>query len=156
VLERSGLRLGERVLPLRSGAVHYFRLAPTRWRRALESLRALGLEMVESYVPWGVHELGAGNFDFGEHAPRKNLGAFLDLPHELGRWVFLRPGPNINAELPFFGLPRRVVFEPHNQARSARGRVLPLVAPPRFFPVPSYASRQFRAELEVWFKAFAD
>jgi beta-galactosidase len=155
VLERSGLRLGERVLPLRSGAVHYFRLAPARWRRALESLRELGLPMVETYVPWGVHEIGEGQFDFGEHDPQKNLGAFVDLAHELGLTVFLRPGPNINAELPCFGLPRRVVMDPRNQARSSRGRALPLIAPPRMFPVPSYASRHFRHELDVWFRAFA-
>jgi beta-galactosidase len=155
MLTRSGLRLGERELPLRSGALHYWRLAPTRWRRALESLRELGLGMVETYVPWGVHEIAKGEFDFGQHDPQKDLGAFLTLAQELGLRVFLRPGPNINAEMPYFGLPRRVVLDPEIQARSARGRPLPLAAPPRMFAVPSYASRAFMAEVEVWFRAFA-
>jgi beta-galactosidase len=153
-LTRSGLRLGEREIPLRSGAVHYWRLAPTRWRRALESLRELGLGMVETYVPWGVHEIAKGQFDFGQHDPQKDLGAFIDLAHELGLSVFLRPGPNINAEMPYFGLPRRVVLDPENQARSPRGRPLPLAAPPRMFAAPSYASRNFLSEVEVWFRAF--
>jgi beta-galactosidase len=154
-LERGGLRLGERVVPLWCGAVHYFRLPPARWRRALESLRALGLPWVETYVPWGVHETAEGQFEFGEHDPQRDLAAFLDLAHELGLLVFLRPGPNVNAELPFFGLPRRVVLDERNQARSARGHCLPLPAPPRMFPVPSYASRNFLAETERWFRAVA-
>ena len=70
-------------------------------------MRWLGLTFVESYVPWGVHETAEGRFDFGEDDPRKDLGAFLDLAKELGLYVFLRPGPHVNAELPYFGLPRR-------------------------------------------------
>src|SRR5262245_58951904 len=81
---QTGVQLGDRVVPLHSGALHYFRMAPSRWRRALESMRWLGLTFVESYVPWGVHEAAEGRFDFGEDDPRKDLGAFLDLAKELG------------------------------------------------------------------------
>ncbi len=153
ILEPGGLRLGDRLLPLYCGALHYFRLSPAYWRPALEALRGLGLELVETYVPWGVHETAEGNFDFGEHDPQKDLGAFLDLAYELGLYVFLRPGPNINAELAYFGLPRRVVMDERNQARSARGRLLPLPAPPRSFPVPSYASGHFLQQTGAWFRA---
>lgn len=152
-LTRSGLQLGDRTVPLLSGALHYFRLARPRWRPALEALRALGLDMVETYVPWGVHELADGGFDFGRDDPSKDLAAFLDLAHELELLVFLRPGPNVNAELAYFGLPRRVVLDERNQARSARDKPLPLIAPPRMFPVPSYASRNLREQTEPWFQA---
>jgi beta-galactosidase len=155
-LTGSGLQLGERLVPLLSGAAHYFRLEPARWRNALESIRGLGLHFVETYVPWGVHELGEGRHDFGEHDRHKNLGGFLDLAHELGLLVFLRPGPNVNAELPYFGLPRRIVMDERNQARSSRGNPLPLVVPPRMFPVPSYASRNFRAEVGRWFQVVGE
>ncbi|MFI5306411.1 MAG: beta-galactosidase [Polyangiales bacterium] len=154
-LTRGGLRLGERLVPLYCGAVHYFRTPRARWRRALESLQGLGLPIVETYVPWSVHETAEGAFDFGEHDPQKDLGAFLDLAHELGLYVFLRPGPNVNAELSCFGVPRRVIMDERNQARSPRGRPLPLPAPPRMFPVPSYASTNFLAETERWFQAVA-
>jgi beta-galactosidase len=154
-LEHGGLRVGSRVIPLLSGAVHYFRLKPERWRRALESVRGLGLDMVETYVPWGEHEVSEGRFDFGEHVRQRDLGAFLDLAHELGLYVFLRPGPNVNAELPCFGLPRRIVLDPRNQARSARGHVLPVPAPPRMFPAPSYSSANYRGEVGRWFRAVA-
>ena len=152
-LTRSGLQLGDRTVPLLSGAVHYFRLPRPTWRRALESLRELGLSMVETYVPWGVHELEDGRLDFGAEDERKDLGAFLDLAHELGLLAFVRPGPNINAELAYFGLPRRVINDERNQARSPRGKPLPMIAPPRMFAAPSYASRNFRAQLDEWFRA---
>src|SRR3972149_4091107 len=99
VLTRAGLRVGERVVPLYSGAMHYFRVERAHWRRALEALRGLGLGMVETYVPWGIHELSEGRYDFGEQRAELDLGAFLDLAHELGLLVFLRPGPHVNSEL---------------------------------------------------------
>lgn len=138
-------------MPLYSGAVHYFRLKPSAWRPALEGLKSLGLNMVETYVPWGVHELRDGTYDFGQYDPQKDLGAFLDLAERIGLFAFVRPGPNINAELTYFGLPRRVVFDEACQARSARGRPLPFIAPPRMFPVPSFASERFFQETERWY-----
>lgn len=151
-----GLRLGERTLPLYCGAVHYFRLRRSLWREALEQTRALGLTIVETYVPWGVHELARGQYDFGEHDPKLDLAAFLDLAQEVGLYVFVRPGPNVNAELTYFGLPARVVFDPENQALSSRGHGVPLPVPPRTFPVPSYASLHFQAEADDWLRAVGE
>jgi len=155
-LTRSGLQLGDRTVPLLSGAVHYWHLPRPTWRAALEAVRELGLNMVETYVPWGVHELEDGRFDFGGEDPSKDLAAFLDLAHELELLVFVRPGPNVNAELAYFGLPRRVVLDERNQALSPRGKPLPMIAPPRMFPVPSYASRHFRSEVEAWFRVVGE
>ncbi|MET0390208.1 MAG: beta-galactosidase [Polyangiales bacterium] len=150
-LSARALQLGQLQVPLYSGAVHYFRLKPTAWRPALEALKSLGLNMVETYIPWGVHELRDGSYDFGQYDPQKDLGAFLDLAHSLGLYAFVRPGPNVNAELTYFGLPRRIVFDEACQARSARGRPLPFIAPPRMFPVPSLASERFFDEVERWY-----
>jgi beta-galactosidase len=155
-LVSSGLQLGDKVVPLYCGAVHYFRLKRAMWRRALEETRALGLPIVETYVPWGVHELSEGQYDFGQQNPCLDLIAFIDLAHELGLYVFLRPGPNVNAELAFFGLPRRVVMDPRSQAESSRGQSVPLPVPPRAFPVPSYASRHFRGEANRWLRAVTE
>ncbi|HKP60138.1 MAG TPA: beta-galactosidase [Polyangiales bacterium] len=150
------LHLGKHVVPLHAGAVHYFRLSPNSWRAALEAVKSLGCTIVETYVPWGVHELADGSFDFGEHDPSKNLARFLETAHSLGLYAFVRPGPNINAELTYFGLPRRIVFDPECQARSPRGQPLPFIAPPKMFPVPSYASERFLAETERWFQKVAE
>jgi len=156
VISGCSLQLGKQLLPLYAGAVHYFRLPPDSWRAALEAVKSLGCNIVETYVPWGVHELADGSFDFGAHDPSKNLGRFLDLAHSLGMYAFVRPGPNINAELTYFGLPRRIVFDPECQARSPRGQPLPFIAPPKMFPVPSYASERFLTETERWFAKVAE
>ena len=155
-LEGATLRLGERIVPLRSGAVHYWRLRPESWGDALDQIVALGLPMVESYVPWAVHEVDEGRYDFGETDPRKNLGRFLDLAEERELVVFLRPGPHINAEMTYFGLPSRVVHDPDCQARSPRGNPVILYFPPRMFPVPSHASEAYHEELGGWYDAVAE
>jgi beta-galactosidase len=150
------LWLGETRVPLRCGSVQYFRLARDAFRPALEAARASGVTMVETYVPWGVHERAPGQLDFGDLRPENDLGAFLDLAHELGLFVFLRPGPHINAELTYFGLPERIVTDEACWARSPRDTPVYLHVPPRMFPVPSFASHRFQEEAERWLAAVAD
>lgn len=144
---------GGDVLPLYAGAMHYFRHEPEHWGPALDAMVRMGLGIVDTYVPWGVHELGPSAFDFGARDPRLDVRRFLGMCHERGLKVVLRPGPHINAELTFFGLPERVVWNAACQARTPRDNpvVLPLV--PLSFPVPSYASDAFHDETAIWFEA---
>src|SRR4051812_24501715 len=111
-LDRGGLVVGGRVVPLYAGSVHYWRLDPSVWRRALTEVRALGVHYVDTYIPWGVHEKGEGKFEFGKDDPRRDVGAFLRLVHELGLLAIVRPGPHINAELTYFGIPERIIYNP--------------------------------------------
>src|SRR5687767_11057856 len=76
------LRLGDREVPLYSGAMHYWRLERDAWEPGLRQLRDLGLPIVETYVPWQVHEVAPGELDFGQRDPTKDVGAFVDLAHE--------------------------------------------------------------------------
>ncbi len=156
VPERRVIRVGDRDVPFLAGALHYFRTAREHWRNALAELGQLGLPMVETYVPWQFHEVGKGHFDFGEIDPQKDLAAFLELSRELGLLVILRPGPHINSEMTYFGLPERIVFDRSCQARSRTGGAVVLGFPPRMFPVPSYASETYLAETDVWYGAFAE
>ena len=39
-----------------SGAIHYFRIVPEYWRDRLEKAKAFGLNTVETYVAWNLHE----------------------------------------------------------------------------------------------------
>ena len=88
-----GLDLGGRgLLPLWAGAMHYWRHRPGEWRAGLEAMRAMGLRLVDTYVPWGVHETAPGEFDFGERDPRLDVARFLRIAHELGPALVLRPG----------------------------------------------------------------
>lgn len=155
-LVKRALRVGDRDLPLYSGAMHYWRLEREAWEPGLRQLRDLGLSIVETYVPWQVHEIAPGEHDFGERDPQKDLGAFLDLAHSLDLVVFVRPGPHINAEMTFFGLPERVLYDRACQARSPAQNPVLQAFPPRMFPVPSYASRTFLEEVGRWYDAVGE
>lgn len=113
------------------------------------------LRLVETYVPWQVHERGgehgrAIEYDF---TGRNDVAAFLREAHAVGLKAIVRPGPHINAELTDFGLPERVLWNPDCQAKTPRLNPVMLPAPPRAFPVPSYASKVFREETNRWFEA---
>ena len=153
-IDRSGFVLptGER-LPALSGSIHYWRLERVLWPALLDSVRKLGFRMIDTYVPWNVHEVAAGRFDWGEKDPAKDLDAFLTLAESLGLHVILRPGPHFNAELNGFGFPRRVLFNPAVQARTADGTIalFPYMIEP--FPIPSYASEAFYTEVSGWLDA---
>ncbi len=140
-------------LPLFAGAMHYWRHAPEQWAPCLDAMKAMGLRLVDAYIPWGVHETAQGAFDFGERYARLDVARFFRLCAERDLYVIARPGPHINAELTYFGLPERVVWDRDCQARTPRDNpvVLPLV--PTAFPVPSYASDAFHDETAVWFDA---
>lgn len=83
-----------------SGALHYFRVHEEQWPHRLRMLRAMGLNCVETYVPWELHEPAPGRYaDVGA------LGRFLDAAGEAGLWAIVRPGPYICAEWDNGGLP---------------------------------------------------
>jgi beta-galactosidase len=153
---RAGLDLGDgHVLSLRAGAMHYFRHPPSEWAPGLDALASLGLRLVDVYVPWGQHEVEAGRFDFGESNPRLDVARFLRMAAERGLKAVLRPGPHINAELTYFGLPERIVWDKECQARTPHNHPVMLPMPPLAFPVPSYASDVFHGETVRWYEAMA-
>lgn len=154
-LVSSGLEIGGQVVPMLSGSVHYWRLPRTVWRPALEALKNLGATLVDTYVPWAIHETARNAYDFGQGNPRLEVNAFLSLAWELGLYAIVRPGPHINAELTGFGIPERVLWDPACQARSPGDAPVVLPSPPLAFPVPSYASKAFHAESDLWLGAVA-
>jgi beta-galactosidase len=141
---------GPRHVPFYAGAMHYWRLDPADWPACLAAIASLGLTLVETYVPWGVHEVEAGRYDWKGPC---DLRAFLDEAARAGLGVVLRPGPHVNAELTYFGFPERIVRDPDIQARGAHGGPVWLPAPPRAFPVPSYASAKLHEEVADWYAA---
>ena len=54
--------LDGRPVRLLSGALHYFRVHEAQWGHRLAMLRAMGLNCVETYVPWNLHEPRPGEF----------------------------------------------------------------------------------------------
>ncbi len=143
---------GERRLPFYAGAMHYWRVDPTRWAACLKAIHALGLTCVETYVPWRVHEPAPGQYDW---SGANDLAKFLELARAAGLSVVLRPGPHINAELTAFGFPDHLLADPAIQARTAHGTPAWLPSPPRAWPLPSYASAAFHAKVKAWFAEVA-
>jgi beta-galactosidase len=150
-LARGGVVIGAEVVPLYSGSIHYWRLEREVWQRAIVETKKLGVRFIDTYVPWGVHETTPGQADFGEKDPRLDVIAFLQMIHDAGLYAIVRPGPHINAELTFFGIPERIVWDPACQARSPQDNPVMLPMVPVGFPVPSYASEVFLGESEKWF-----
>lgn len=87
---------------IHSGAVHYFRILPECWYDRLLKMKNCGLNAVETYVCWSLHERSEGVFDF---KGRLDLGRFIDLAASLDLDVIIRPGPYICAETDFGGMP---------------------------------------------------
>ncbi|HEY3375990.1 MAG TPA: beta-galactosidase [Armatimonadota bacterium] len=97
--------VGDEVVPLYSGEVHFWRIQAANWRPILEKVRELGLHVVATYVAWNFHEVAPGQYDFtGETTPEHNLRGFLALTQEMGFKVLLRPGPYIYSEWPHGGV----------------------------------------------------
>lgn len=92
--------LDGRPVRLLSGAMHYFRVHEAQWGHRLAMLRAMGLNCVEAYLPWNLHEPRPGRYEDVAAA-----GRFIDAAQAAGLWVIVRPGPYICAEWENGGLP---------------------------------------------------
>ena len=85
-----------------SGAVHYFRNMKGTWRDIFKKMKAMGLNCVETYCAWNMHEKKIGEFDFSGNL---DIREFVKTADEEGLMVIVRPGPYICAEWEFGGLP---------------------------------------------------
>lgn len=109
---------GKRVF-LNSAGIHYFRMPREEWKEVLVKAKLAGMNCVDTYFAWNVHEPNEGEWHFEGDS---DCGAFLDLCAELGLWVIARPGPYICAEWDFGGFPwwlaqkTGVKFRDYNEA----------------------------------------
>jgi beta-galactosidase len=105
---------GKRTLLL-SGAIHYPRSTPAMWPELMQRSRNAGLNTIETYVFWNLHEAQRGVFDFSE---RLDLLHFCKVAQEHGLYVILRVGPYICAETNYGGLPAWLRDVPAMQMRT--------------------------------------
>ncbi|XP_030490612.2 beta-galactosidase 17 [Cannabis sativa] len=91
-----------RAFQIIGGDLHYFRVLPEYWDDRLLRAKALGLNTIQTYVPWNLHEPKPGAFNFGGIA---NLVSFLKHCQNQGFLVMLRPGPYICGEWDLGGFP---------------------------------------------------
>jgi len=112
----AGLLIDGTNVPVYSGAVHYWRLERERWPAILERVKSLGFAMIETYIPWSVHETSPGAFDWTR---ARDVDASCRCVKNRACGLLVRPGPLINAELTDFGFPEWVLLDPAVQARTA-------------------------------------
>ena len=98
-----------------SGAIHYSRVPRAYWRDRFRKARAMGLNTVETYVFWNLHETSPGVFDF---SGQNDIAEFIREAQQEGLFVILRPGPYVCAEWEFGGFPAWLLHEPGMEARS--------------------------------------
>jgi hypothetical protein len=85
-----------------SGAIHYARVPRGLWRDRIRAAKQAGLNCVETYVFWNIHEQTPGQFNW---EGQNDLRAFVQLVGEAGMYCIVRPGPYVCAEWDGGGLP---------------------------------------------------
>lgn len=155
-IEGQRLFLDGEPLSMFSGSYQYWRIEPRLWSDILEKVKGMGFGVIETYIPWSVHEVERGHFEFGRTDPQRDLPRFLELCGKAGVKVLARPGPHINAELTYFGYPGRLFEDDDMLCRSADGAPVVLPATPRMFPVPCYHNPAFLSEFRCYFEALAE
>ena len=126
--EEPHFTLNNKKITIRSGAMHYFRVPPEYWRDRLRKMRAVGLNAVETYMPWNLHEPLPDSYDFGDGGTDfqnfLDVGKFLKTAQEEDLLVMLRPGPYICAEWDFGGLPSWLLRDPNMKVRTSNANFM--------------------------------
>ena len=130
-LKPDGLYIDDKRFDMLSGDIHYFRIYPGGLRRRLEYAKAFGLNTIQTYCPWNLHEPKKGEFNF---SGMLDLKGFLELADEMGFKVLLRPSPYICSEMGFRRLARMA---------SARGNGCAFLRRALFYP----CARLYKAHL---------
>ncbi|KAK4383239.1 Beta-galactosidase 3 [Sesamum angolense] len=92
-----------------SGSIHYPRSTPEMWEDLINKAKEGGLDVIETYVFWNVHEPSPGNYNF---EGRYDLVRFVKTIQKAGLYAHLRIGPYVCAEWNFGGLPVWLKFVP--------------------------------------------
>ncbi|XP_073027816.1 beta-galactosidase 13-like [Primulina eburnea] len=98
---RSMIINGSREL-LFSGSIHYPRSTPEMWTDLILKAKEGGLNVIQTYVFWNIHEPVQGQFNFEGNY---DVVKFIKLIWEHGLWVTLRVGPYVEAEWNMGGFP---------------------------------------------------
>lgn len=85
-----------------SGEMHYPRVPREAWRARMKMAKAMGLNVIGTYVFWNLHEPQKGLFDF---TGNNDVAEFVRIAQQEGLWVILRPSPYVCAEWEFGGYP---------------------------------------------------
>lgn len=123
-----------------SGSLHYFRVPFSDWEDRLLKMKSMGLNTVDIYIPWNLHEPVPGQFTFKDNL---DIGSFLRVVAAYDMWAIVRPGPYICSEWDLGGLPSWLLRDEKMKLRSTYppfmsavtryfNKLLPLIVPYQF------------------------
>ncbi|KAL6993497.1 Beta-galactosidase 3 [Sarracenia purpurea var. burkii] len=92
-----------------SGSMHYPRSTPEMWEDLIMKAKGGGLDVIETYVFWNVHEPSPGNYNF---EGRYDIVRFIKTIQKAGLYAHLRIGPYVCAEWNFGGFPVWLKYVP--------------------------------------------
>ncbi|KAK7257722.1 hypothetical protein RIF29_31900 [Crotalaria pallida] len=98
-----------------SGSIHYPRSTPEMWPELIQKSKDGGLDVIETYVFWNLHEPVRGQYNF---EGRGDLVKFVKAVAAAGLYVHLRIGPYVCAEWNYGGFPLWLHFIPGIQFRT--------------------------------------
>ena len=102
-----------------SGSFHYFRVPRFYWRDRLMKMKAGGLNAVQTYIAWNIHEPVHGQYNFNGDA---DLVSFIQMANSVGLLVIIRAGPYICAEWEFGGYPAWLLNDSSITLRSSKDK----------------------------------
>lgn len=76
-----------------AGSFHYFRALPQTWRQKLKTLKAGGLNAVDLYIQWSLHNPEDGVYNWEGIADVEQV---VKIATEEELYVILRPGPYVS------------------------------------------------------------
>lgn len=100
--QKNSVTLGGKPFYIASGDMHYFRFFKEGWKRRLQLMKDFGLTVLQTYVPWNLHEPEEGEYHFEDNL---DVAEFLKLCQEVGLKVFFRPAVYMCSEWDFGGMP---------------------------------------------------
>jgi hypothetical protein len=105
--DRKSFFLDEKRTFLIGGSFHYPRASAQEWPSIMDSMLENGINLLQTYVFWDVHEKVEGKINFKGDSPSSNedLISFLRVAQTKGLFVNLRFGPYVCAETNFGGIP---------------------------------------------------
>ncbi|KAK2351863.1 beta-galactosidase [Trifolium repens] len=100
--DRTSLVINGQHKILFSGSIHYPRSTPQMWPNLIAKAKEGGLDVIQTYVFWNLHEPHQGQYEF---SGMFDLVGFIKEIQAQGLYVTLRIGPYIESECTYGGLP---------------------------------------------------
>lgn len=157
-LLKNKILIGKEEYLLNSAEIHYFRVSKKYWSVCFERIKKAGFRIISTAVPWNLHEISMGEFDFaGETDSSRDLVVFLELAREFGFKIILKIGPYIGAEWKNGGYPDFVLENQELIAKNSKGEKVAISEQDEFskIPLPSYNHSLFKNHCKRYITALS-